>query len=57
MAQSITPAIIWKSVKRLISLTDFVCHIFIICGTNPKLVRAAATAPKAYQATSFMVIC
>jgi len=32
-------------VNPLTSLTDFVFHIFILCGTNPNIVKRAAVIP------------
>jgi len=44
-AHSTTPALNWNSVIRLTSFTDLVFLIFIIWGTNPKVVRSAAAIP------------
>jgi len=45
----VTPALNWNNVVRLISFTDFVLIIFIIWGTNPKVVSRAALIPIIYH--------
>src|SRR4030042_7133970 len=42
---NMAPALNWVSVNPLTSLTEWVVHILMICGTNPNMVNEAAAMP------------